>query len=80
MVKLEQVSSKFSSLSLFPDFRTDDSSPLLASSPVNPQDEVSPDVQPTSQLSKHQLDEDDAEREDGDVSSPESQDVSPDSQ
>ncbi|GAA5845998.1 hypothetical protein JCM5353_006341 [Sporobolomyces roseus] len=51
-----------------------------ASSPVNPQDEVSPDVQPTSQLSKHQLDEDDAEREDGDVSSPESQDVSPDSQ
>jgi len=39
-----------------------------ASSPVNPQYEVSPDVQPTTELSKRQLDDDAAEEEDGELS------------
>ena len=68
MVKSEQVSSTVPTLSLFLDFELTQLSTLSASSPVNPQNEFSPVVQPTSQLSQRQLDEDDAEREDGDVS------------
>jgi len=43
---------------------------LIASSPVNPRAQVSPDVQPTTELSKRQLEDDDAvvDEEDGDVS------------